>query len=205
MSKTCFHCDLEVPANLDYHHDILGNRREFCCAGCLAIAETIDENGLTNFYRFRDSSSNKPEPLIPQELQDLEALDKVSILNEITSKDGNHRKIELGLEGITCAACGWLIEKKLSSLPQVIEISVNVSTQRATLIWDEEHPLSQILKTLLKLGYKAYPFSEDAREKSFEKSNRSYIKRLLIAGLGMMQIMSYPNVAISNPVTEGFN
>ncbi len=191
MSETCFHCDLEVPDNLDYHFDILGKRREFCCTGCLTIAEMLKENGLTDFYRFRNASSNKPEPLIPQEIQDLEALDKNSILNEITSKDENYRTIELGLEGITCAACGWLIEKKLSALPQVSKISVNVSTQRATLVWQKDSKLSQILKTLVKLGYRAYPFSEDARQESFEKNSRSYVKRLLVAGLGMMQVMTY--------------
>lgn len=191
MNKACFHCDLDIPGNLDYHFNVLGKRREFCCAGCLAIAETLVENELTSFYRFRDASSNKPRPLIPQEIQDLDALDNASILNDITSKDENYRKIELGLEGITCAACGWLIEKKLSALPQVSKISVNVSTHRATLIWRQDSKLSEILKTLVKLGYRAYPFSEDARQKSFEKSNRSYIKRLLVAGLGMMQVMTY--------------
>jgi len=191
MNKTCFHCDLVVPDNLNYQFDVLGKQRDFCCAGCLAIAETLVENELTNFYRFRDSRSNKPRPLIPQEIQDLEALDKTSILNEISRENDNYRKIELGLEGITCAACGWLIEKKLSVLPQVSNISVNVSTQRATLVWHKNSKLSEILKTLVELGYRAYPFSEDARQESFEKINRSYIKRLLVAGLGMMQVMTY--------------
>ncbi len=191
MKTTCFHCELDIPENLDYHYDVLGKRQAFCCAGCLAIAETLVENNLTDFYRFRSNASNKPEELIPQEIQDLEALDNLSVLEEISEQQQNFHSIELGLEGITCAACGWLIEKKLSALPQVEKISVNVSTQRATLLWSKDFPLSDILKSLVKLGYRAYPFSEDARQKSFEQSNRSYIKRLLVAGLGMMQVMTY--------------
>jgi len=191
MKETCFHCDLTIPGDFDFSYDVLGKKRNFCCAGCLAIAETLVENNLTDFYRFRNTSSNKPEKLIPQELQELQALDQPSILKEISAQDKQTRTIELGIEGITCAACGWLIEKKLSMLSSVIEISVNVSTQRARLVWSKNDSLSEILTTLNELGYRGYPFSEDAREKSFDKASRAYIKRLLVAGLGMMQVMTY--------------
>lgn len=191
MKENCFHCDLIIPQNLNYHCDVLGRTHHFCCAGCLAVAETLVANGLTDFYRFRNAKSNKPEPLIPQELADIEALDNHSILDEISDRSEEFRKIELGIEGITCAACGWLIERKLSALPSIKDISVNVSTQRATVVWRNDYPLSKILKSLVELGYHAYPFSEDARQSSFEKTNRSYIKRLLVAGLGMMQVMTY--------------
>ena len=191
MKETCFHCDLTIPSGFDFSYDVLGKKRNFCCAGCLAIAETLVENNLTDFYRFRNTSSNKPEKLIPQELQELQALDQPSILKEISAQDKQTRTIELGIEGITCAACGWLIEKKLSMLSSVIEISVNVSTHRARLVWSKNGSLSEILTTLNELGYRGYPFSEDAREKSFDKTSRAYIKRLLVAGLGMMQVMTY--------------
>ena len=191
MKNTCFHCDLPIAKDFNFFCDLFGEKRSFCCAGCLAIAETLVANNLTDFYRFRSHSSNKPEPLIPQEIQDLEALDHQSVLKEISTQDQQTRSIELGVEGITCAACGWLIEKQLSRLSPVKKISVNVSTQRASLTWSKDHPLSDILKTLSTLGYRAYPFSEDAREQSFDKTNRAYIKRLLVAGLGMMQVMTY--------------
>jgi len=191
MSSSCFHCGLDVPKNSNFSCEILAQQREFCCAGCLAIAETLEKNNLTDFYRFREKTSSKPEDLIPQELLELEALDTPFILDEISSQSDNIRTIELGVEGITCSACGWLIEKQLSLMPQVKKISVNVSTQRAQLVWAANAPLSDILKSLNKLGYKAYPFSEDAREESYNKVNKNYIKRLLVAALGMMQVMTY--------------
>jgi len=191
MKNNCFHCDLPIPENCDLAFNVFDKKREFCCVGCLAIAEALVANNLTDFYRFRTSASSKPESLVPQELQELEALDNQSILEEISQQEDEYRSIELGIEGITCAACGWLIEKTLSKLPQVKKISVNVSTQRASLTWFNNSSLSHILKTLAELGYRAYPFSEDAREKSFEANNRAYIKRLLVAGLGMMQVMTY--------------
>lgn len=189
--STCFHCGLENPKPERFHGEVLGDPRSFCCAGCLAIAETLEKNNLTDFYRFRDKPSSKPFELIPQELFELNALDNSEILDEISSKNKNTRRIELGIEGITCAACGWLIEQSLSTVLQVKSINVNVTTHRAILTWDEDKPLSDILKTLLKLGYRGYPFSEDSREKAFEKTNQKYIKRLLVAALGMMQVMTY--------------
>jgi len=191
MLSNCFHCDLPNPKNSAFYCELLGDSRQFCCAGCLAIAETLKDNQLLEFYRFRANRSNKAEPIIPQELLDLEALDQPTIIDEISTTEQSTRKIELGIEGITCAACGWLIEKKLQQLPQVQSISVNVSTQRATLVWQNSSPLSAILKSLINLGYRAYPFSEDSRQASFEKTNQLYIKRLLLAALGMMQVMSY--------------
>lgn len=191
MKSNCYHCGLNNPTSTNFQCRILNQERQFCCTGCLAIAETLVENNLTDFYKFRSGSSTKPEELIPKEIQAIESLDNPSILNKISTNNDTTRTIELGLEGITCAACGWLIEKKLNALPAVKSINVNVSTQRVSLTWLKKESLSHILKTLILLGYKAYPFSEDAREKSFERANRSYIKRLLLAALGMMQVMSY--------------
>jgi Cu2+-exporting ATPase len=152
----------------------------------------LTNNGLTQFYRFREQPSNRPEQLVPQELLDIEALDTPAIVDNISQLNPEkHRKIELGLEGITCAACGWLIEKSLSKMNSVINITVNVTTQRATLVWDKSKKLSDIIIRLNKLGYRAYPFSEDAREKAFIQTSKNYTKRLLIAGLGMMQVMTY--------------
>jgi Cu2+-exporting ATPase len=158
----------------------------------LAVAETLVANGLTNFYRYREQPSNRPEVLIPQEIIELEALDNPDIVNSISDiNPEQQRKIELGIEGITCSACGWLIEKTIAKLSSVISISVNIATQRATLIWCKDEPLSEILKAIHALGYRAYPFSEDERERSFSRVNQNYTKRLLVAGLGMMQVMTY--------------
>lgn len=188
----CYHCGLEVSTGDDFITDILNQQRHFCCAGCLAVAETLVANGLTNFYRYREQPSSRPEALIPQEIIELEALDNPDIVNAISDiNPEQQRKIELGIEGITCSACGWLIEKTIAKLSSVISISVNIATQRATLIWHRDAPLSEILKAVHALGYRAYPFSEDERERSFSKVSQNYTKRLLVAGLGMMQVMTY--------------
>ncbi|MBV1909713.1 MAG: heavy metal translocating P-type ATPase, partial [Kangiellaceae bacterium] len=191
MNNQCFHCGLPNPSQNLFSCFVLGKNQQFCCGGCLAIAETLVENQLTDFYRFRDKPSTRPSELIPQELRDIDALDNEDVVEEVSQIHGDMRTIELGIEGITCAACGWLIEKQLGSLPWVQSIKVNVSTHRAVLIWNRHNKLSIFLKKLSALGYKGYPFSLDAQENIYKKTNLSYIKRILVAALGMMQVMTY--------------
>jgi len=205
MTSNCFHCGLPNPPSEKIKSKILGEQRYFCCLGCLAIAETLTENGLTDFYKFRSGLNITADELIPSELDSIEAFDSPDILKQISQldKDGKSRTIELGIEGITCAACGWLIEKSIGQLESVVKINVNVSTQRANLTWIQstnEHDksigiksisLSHIIKTFNRIGFKAYPFSEDERIASFKRTNHQFIKRLVVASIGMMQVMTY--------------
>ncbi len=191
MSSKCFHCDLPIPAGTHFCCTVLDSQRPFCCAGCMAIAQTLAENNLAEFYKYRGRPGVKPKPLVPEEILQLESIDNTLVLDEISSLNKDYRTIELGIEGITCAACGWLIEKGLKSYGEVAKVKVNVSNKRAILVWDNNFPLSPLLKRINKLGYKAFPFSEDAQEKSFKKTNQDFLKRLLVSALGMMQVMTY--------------
>ena len=200
MPSNCFHCGLANPPSAKIESKIIGKQRHFCCLGCLAIAETLTENGLTDFYRFRSGLNITADELIPSELESIEAFDSPDILKQISqlADDGKSRSIELGIEGITCAACGWLIEKSIGQLESVVKINVNVSTQRANLTWiqstsehDKSINLSHIIKTFNQVGFKAYPFSEDERIASFKRTNQQFIKRLVVASIGMMQVMTY--------------
>lgn len=191
MPNHCFHCGLENPAGSSFTLEIFDQTNRFCCLGCLAIAETLQQNNMLDFYRYRESPSNKPEELVPAALQKLTAMDNTEVLDEISQSAGDFREIQLGIEGITCAACGWLIEKQLSLLPHVVSVSVNVTTHRALVKWSDKGKLSSILKQLQKLGYRGYPFAENQQEESFQQANRQYAKRILVAALGMMQVMTY--------------
>jgi len=210
MTSNCFHCGLPNPPSEKIKSKILGEQRYFCCLGCLAIAETLMENGLTDFYKFRSGLNITADELIPSELDSIEAFDSPDILKQISQldNDGKSRTIELGIEGITCAACGWLIEKSVGQLESVVKINVNVSTQRASLTWiqptNEQSnsnslkstsaksiSLSNIIKAFNRIGFKAYPFSEDERIASFKRTNQQFIKRLVVASIGMMQVMTY--------------
>ena len=43
------------------------------------------------------------------------------------------KQLELGIEGMSCAACSSRLERALAKLPGVSEASVNLATRRASL------------------------------------------------------------------------
>jgi Cu2+-exporting ATPase len=192
MSKICFHCHQAVPSSLNLTLEWDGARRSFCCLGCYSVAEAIINNGLDDYYKFRTQVSVKPDELVPQELRDIELMDDSSIQQHFVHEAQTISKAELGVDGITCAACSWLIETRLLKEPGITSVAVNPLTHRLTLRWDQSQtPLSHILKLLLSLGYKAYPFQHNQREQHLKRENRNYLIRLGVAGLGMMQVMMF--------------
>ncbi|HDZ8834437.1 heavy metal translocating P-type ATPase [Aeromonas dhakensis] len=189
----CFHCGEPVPAGSRYALEIKGIVQPMCCPGCQAVAETILECGLASYYEHRTAPGTKGE-LVPAELAALTHYDLAEVQQDFVtdSATGSHkvREIQLTVEGLTCAACAWLIERHLGNLTGLHYINVNTTTHRARIKWDPDRlSLSDILKGFAKIGYRAYPFQTHQQEALYAKEVRSYMFRLALAGLGSMQVM----------------
>jgi len=192
MTTSCFHCDEPIPDGIDETLQWKGKTREFCCVGCRSVASAIIENNLDDYYNFRTDSGAKPKELIPQQLIELSLMDDSFIQQDFVSSSQHQKTAELGIEGITCAACSWLIETRLAKEPGIDSIQVNPVTHRLKVKWqDSQLSLSKILKLLISLGYRAYPFQQNQFEKNVRQESRQYLMRLGVAGLGMMQIMMF--------------
>jgi len=185
----CFHCGEPVPANSGFSLEIKGIVRPMCCPGCLAVAETILECGLASYYDHRTAPGTRGD-LVPEELAALTHYDLAEVQQEFVTDSGHAREIQLTVEGLTCAACAWLIERHLNTLDGLRYINVNTTTHRARIKWDPTKlSLSDILKGFAKVGYRAYPFQTHQQEALYAKEIRSYMFRLALAGLGSMQVM----------------
>ncbi|MCW8092368.1 heavy metal translocating P-type ATPase [Alteromonas sp. ASW11-130] len=190
MSSTCFHCGQANPADTPFTVTLLGQKREVCCPGCEAVATAIKENGLEDYYQFRTEKATKGDESILSRLDSLSVYDDPDLQEDFVYQTEDVKQIQLTIEGITCAACGWLIEKQLSKVTGIQQIAVNIANRRALISWHtKDISLSQILKTLQKIGYKALPFQPDEHEKSFKAENHRFLKRLGLAGLMTMQVM----------------
>lgn len=160
-----------------------------CCPGCKTVAQTIVDSGLVSYYQYRTTTAEKVE-LVPDQLKSLVHYDNSDVQQEFVRNTDNQSEVTLSLEGVSCAACAWLIEKQLSTEPGVIRIRVNTTTNRALLSWDNSlTKLSHILSHIHKLGYKAAPFEADKHEAQYHQSMKQYLYRLGVAGLATMQIM----------------
>ena len=186
----CYHCGLPVPNGSRFHAHILGEPREMCCPGCQAVAEAIVAGGLQHYYSHRSERAANPHSL-PQALPDELALyDRSDVQQPFVEHQGELSQTCLLIEGISCAACGWLIEKHLRSLPGIAEATLNLSNHRLQVRWaDSQIPLSDVLKALRKIGYAAHPWQADAAADQLQRENRRAMRELGVAGLLWMQVM----------------
>lgn len=191
-ANACFHCGQPIPPGAHYPIVIDGQQRNMCCTGCHAVATAIVDNNLTDYYRFRTTISDKPEDLVPEALRQLQVYDAPELQQSfVRAVDGEHiREASLILEGIVCAACVWLNEHHVKQLPGVLDFRINYSTHRATLKWDNSRlRLSDVLKAISEIGYHAHPFDPGRLESLQKKEKSAALRRIAVAGLGMMQVM----------------
>jgi len=175
----------------DYSVEIDGVRQPMCCHGCQAVAQAIIDGGLCDFYRFRTEKSPRGSELVPEQLRELELYDRDDLQKTFVQQEvGEEREASLILEGIVCAACVWLNERHVKALPGVLDFSVNYSTHRARLRWDNQQiKLSQILEAITAIGYHAHPFDPGRQEQVYKQERTRALRRLAVAGLGMVQVM----------------
>jgi Cu2+-exporting ATPase len=186
----CYHCALPVPTGRRFTADVLGETREFCCPGCQAVAEAIVAGGLESYYQHRSEASSNPAELPVQLVDELALYDRPDVQAPFVRHDGELAEATLLMEGISCAACGWLIERHLHSLPAVAEARLNLSNHRLLVRWtDSEMALSQVLSELRTIGYAAHPYQSDRAAKQLASENRLALRQLGVAGLLWFQAM----------------
>src|SRR5690349_10567739 len=108
------------------------------------------------------------------------------------STGGGRARAVFAAEGIRCASCSRSIERAVSALPGIARVSVNVATSRVSVEWDPaKNHLDTILRAVADTGFKPLPLAGEAAESAFAHERRTALKRIGLAGLGMMQVMMY--------------
>lgn len=167
-----------------------------CCPGCQAVAQTIVDSGLDNYYKHRTEAAYSPEinaKTLPESLLlELGLYDDESVQSDFVTRDQETSQAEaiLVIEGITCAACVWLLENHIRNIEGVSKASVNLTNHRARITWDTEScKLSHLLAEIYRIGYQAHPYHPDKEEQLLEQEKKRATRRLGVAGIGMMQTM----------------
>ncbi|MBS0308435.1 MAG: heavy metal translocating P-type ATPase [Proteobacteria bacterium] len=187
LSVECFHCGLPLPADAHWQVEIDGHAQNMCCPGCQAVAQAIVAAGLDDYYRERSSYADKTEldTLTPPELLLYDAPND----DDGGAADG---EASFSVEGIRCAACVWLIERRLTRLPGVQSAALNVATEKLHARWDRSRcKTSDILRALRDIGYRAYPYDPARHEAQLRRAGKTLFRQLFVAGLCMMQVMMY--------------
>ena len=188
QAAACFHCGLPVLEAGRWREPLLGAARDFCCAGCAAVAGTIAAGGFAHYYETRAQPGSRP----PEHAPAL-AYDDPRAQQQFSYSSGpNEHSATLILDRIRCAACLWLNEQALRSLPGVLRADVNYTTQRAQVTWDPAlRRFSEIIEAIRAVGYDAYPYDPQRQSILEHGARRKALWRLFVAGFGAMQVMMY--------------
>ncbi|GIU06148.1 copper-translocating P-type ATPase [Shewanella sp. c952] len=174
-----------------------------CCPGCQAVSQAIIDAGLTNYYKFRTEPGSKQTALVPEELASVSAYDLPEVQQDFIHHRDELNEVSLTIDGITCAACAWLIEHQVKKLNGVVSVQVNSTTQRALIAWQPDQvKLSEILNKIGAIGYQAAPFQIDEQETKSKKDSRKFLVRLGLAGFATMQVMMFALALYSGYFTD---
>ncbi len=97
----CYHCGLPIPDDVNLSVTVGGEPRKVCCFGCQAVAQSIVDNGLEDYYRSRDALPESPREAMPAILDQLALFDHADFQKSFVKQLGeNEHEASLLLEGL---------------------------------------------------------------------------------------------------------
>lgn len=184
MAK-CAHCGTGFSPRSD------GER--FCCRGCEFVAELINEQGFDQFYDLKQDLAVAPVRSRPFEEHDFSWL-----AAQVTSAEASARardepaRLDLGLEGVSCVGCVWLIERLFARRSGAIRAAAHPAGGRLHLEWEPGHcDLEAFLRELCQFGYVAAPAGS---------ATSGHERRRLAARLGLCGAFALNTMGFSLPV-----
>lgn len=178
--RECAHCGEPVPASMleSSSADAGDGALCFCCVGCEAVYHALHEAGFDDFYRFSaipvgGRLQSKPSVTTPA------TIPAQILAKEATVCEDGSLELMLGVDGIHCAGCVWLIEQMPNAVEGVHVARLDMGRGRLTVRWDaarEEAP-SELLAWLGRFGYEARPL-DGSKIEGHDDSDRAMLRRV---------------------------
>ncbi len=196
----CTHCGLPVPAGLVESE----RTQQFCCNGCASAWNLIHNCGLEAFYQMVDPDDGSRSLRSTRGMRDESErrtsanayveYDAPVFLEKYAKPAGSEQlAVELLIDGIHCGACVWLLEKLPAVLPGVVDAKVNWVKRSLVLRWYQSQvPLSEIARTLARLGYRPAPMIPGVHQTRWQSRNRQHL-----VGIGVAAACALNNMMVS--------
>ncbi|MCP4495992.1 MAG: heavy metal translocating P-type ATPase [Phycisphaeraceae bacterium] len=177
MNEDCAHCGLPVPEGERRVEDAL----QFCCAGCRAIHAAITGGGLEDYYRRRGAA--RPESSPAGTARGHGILDADAFQREAAREIGEDlHRVELGIDGLHCGACVWLLERLPRAVPGLRSVRVNLTRRTLEIEWSPTKiRLSAIAVSIERLGYQVRPSRGAGDQASRNRAARAWLVRIAVA------------------------
>jgi Cu2+-exporting ATPase len=146
LRDRCMHCGNEMPA---------GVAGRYCCAGCEAVAGLLASEGLERYYQFARGA----RPPVSEVRGDGHAW--LAPLIEAAQPVGATRRLELDVQGVSCAACVWLIEE-LYRRDGGLALTLNPALGTASLVYREGFDVGAFVRHVETFGYRFGPAHKES-------------------------------------------
>lgn len=126
----CIHCGTPVPPQ--------AGDAQFCCTGCAYVHDLLHSQGLERFYDLRGSQNLAP--VSPQALRerDYDWLKELAHEAEAAALPEAAVRLRLGVQGLSCIGCVWLMERVFLAMPGALRIEVNATRGELHLEWQAD-------------------------------------------------------------------
>lgn len=141
--RSCAHCGSPFAGAGDY-----------CCEGCHAVHDLLVGQGLARWYDLRGG------PVAPAAGDAGARVDATWLelqTAELAASPPGLRRLQLDLQGLSCAACVWLIEELFRRVGHAGRADVNPARGTLDLWIDRDFPLAELVRDLARFGYAVGP------------------------------------------------
>jgi Cu2+-exporting ATPase len=188
--KVCFHCGELLPDGAPIFAQLGNCNQPVCCLGCKAVAEFISGSGLDAFYKHREAPS--AELGLRADPSEWALYDDEDLLTRYVHDDGKNAEATIDIGGMYCAACVWLLDKALTRVDAIDSVTVNPSTHRAVIRWDQAQlKFSELLDAISQVGFKPSPTGVGLAGDDHDGEYRRALRRLIVAAAAGMQVMMF--------------
>lgn len=106
-------------------------------------------------------------------------------------RDGR-AEVAVRVEGLTDARQVLRLDERLHALPGVTRVAIDARAQRARIVWKPDRvALPQLLDAFALAGCRARPLRRERIDDARSAEAHDALKRLLVAGMCAMQVMTY--------------
>ncbi len=175
--RVCRHCGAPSPQG------------EFCCPGCNYVFRLIHEQGLAAYYQIKDDVTAPADPALFQP-RDHAWLATAQRQAEAGALAGPRTpELTLGVQGVSCAGCVWLIEKLFHQQSGAGRIEVNAQTGQMRMRWARgEFDAPAFARVLQNFNYLVGPAGADG---AAELESRALVRRIGLCTAFAMNVMLF--------------
>lgn len=185
----CYHCG-DPCAEEHRSHD----GKDFCCAGCEAVYDLLQESGSCTYYELGERPGLKQGSGVDEPRVELFASAMVRERIVEFAEDGIMR-VRLHIPQMHCSSCIWLLENLHRIAPAVIRSRVSFTDKEVTITFHEDRlGLTDLVTLLRRIGYGPQLTGGMRRRGGEARVPRLLYVRLGVAGFifGNTMMFSFP-------------